>query len=96
LGSLAFVVSCAAASFLVLAVFVRFVNVRTRLSEVLRENAYGIYLVHFPFVNWLGYTMLPLALPAVAKGAVVFVGAAGASLGTSIALRRVPVVARTL
>jgi hypothetical protein len=31
----------------------------------LSTNAYGIYLIHYPFVVWLQFAMLELALPAV-------------------------------
>jgi surface polysaccharide O-acyltransferase-like enzyme len=93
---LTFVLSCAASSFAFLALFIRFVKSRSRLFESLSRNFYGIYLVHYAFVSWLQYALLPAALPAVAKGFMVFAGALALSWGTAAALRRIPAVGRVL
>jgi len=91
-----FVLSCAASCFVFLALFVRFVRSRSRLFDSLSANSYGIYLVHYAFVSWLQYALLPASLPAVAKGAVVFLGSLALSWGAASAIRRIPGVARVV
>jgi len=91
-----FVLSCAVTSLAFLALFVRFARSRTAIFDSLRDNAYGIYLLHYACVSWLQYTLLGAALPAVVKGTLVFAGALVLSWAVSAALRRVPAVARVL
>jgi surface polysaccharide O-acyltransferase-like enzyme len=62
--------------------------------DSLPDNAYGIYLIHYAFVSWLQYALLKTALPAIAKGAVVFLGTLALSWSFTAALRRIPGVAR--
>jgi peptidoglycan/LPS O-acetylase OafA/YrhL len=91
-----FVLSCAASSLAFLALFIRFVRSRSPLFDSLSANSYGIYLVHYAFVSWLQYSLLPASLPAVAKFAVVLLGALALSWGTSAAIRRIPAAARVV
>jgi len=91
-----FAVSCAASCFAFLAIFIRFANKRQPLLESLSRNSYGIFLVHFVFVSWLGYWMLGFALPAIVKFGFVFAGALALSWGTTICLRRIPGVAKVV
>jgi surface polysaccharide O-acyltransferase-like enzyme len=91
-----FVLSCAATSLAFLALFLHFVRSRSRRLESLSANSYGIYLVHYAFVSWLQYALLPASLPGYAKFAIVFCGALGLSWLTSAALRRIPAVARVV
>jgi surface polysaccharide O-acyltransferase-like enzyme len=70
-----FVVSCAAATFAFLGTFIRFTKKRHPLWESLRDNSYGIYLIHYVIVSWLQYSLLKISLSAPAKGLVVFAGA---------------------
>jgi surface polysaccharide O-acyltransferase-like enzyme len=88
--------SCAASCFGFLALFVRFANRRTRALDSLSDNEYGIYLIHYAFVSWLGYAMLAAPLPAVVKFALVFAGVLALSWSVSAALRRIPAVARAV
>lgn len=90
-----FVLSCAASSFFLLAVFLRF-SKGGRVWQSLNQNAYGIYLLHYAFVSWLQYAMLGVALPAVLKFTVVLVGAIGLSWGASAGLRRHPGIAKVI
>jgi surface polysaccharide O-acyltransferase-like enzyme len=96
LSGLMFVLCCAVTSFALLALFLRFTETHTPILDSLARNAYGIYLVHFGFVLWLQYALLPAALPAAAKVAVVFPGAVLTSWIVIAALRRIPVVARVI
>jgi len=92
----AFVLCCGACGFALLALFRRFANARSRLFDSLSDNAYGIYLVHYGFVLWLQYALLPANFPAIVKAALVFSGALALSWGTTAALRRIPAVARVI
>jgi hypothetical protein len=91
-----FALSCAASSFAVMAVFVRFARSRSGLFDSLARNAFGIFLVHFVFVSWLGYALLGANLPVLAKFLLVFAGALGLSWIATALLRRIPGVARVL
>jgi peptidoglycan/LPS O-acetylase OafA/YrhL len=91
-----FCFSCAASSFAFLAVFLRFARSRSRIFDSLSANSYGIYLVHYAFVSWLQYALLPAGLPAMAKGAIVLLGALALSWSVSAAIRRIPAVARVV
>jgi peptidoglycan/LPS O-acetylase OafA/YrhL len=90
----AFVLACAASVLAASALAVRFARARVPALESLRDNAYGMYLVHYAFVTWLQYAVLRAALPAAAKGVIVFATAAALSWLTIAALRRIPAVAR--
>jgi peptidoglycan/LPS O-acetylase OafA/YrhL len=95
-GGLAFVLTCAALSLAATAVFVRFARTPAPALDSLRDNAYGMFLVHYPFVTWLQYALLNANLPAVAKGAIAFVGATVLSWSAVAAMRRIPTVARVI
>jgi len=96
-ADLAYVLACFASSFAVLAVAVRFVRQqRSPLCDAIKGNAYGMYLVHYPFIVWLQYALLGFAWLAVAKAALVFSGTVIASWSLAGTLRRVPVVARVI
>src|SRR5262249_27783711 len=51
-ADLMFTITCATTSLALLAVFVRFVKKSRGVFDSLRDNAYGMYLVHYAFVNW--------------------------------------------
>ena len=95
-GGFAFVLACAALSFAVLAVFLRFVRKTGPLGASLQANAYGMYLTHYVFTAWLGWLMLPQAWGGLAKGLVAFGGAVVLSWLTTMALRRMPLLGRIL
>lgn len=99
-AQIGFALSCAASSFFLIAVFLRFDFGRgaraRRFWDSLSGNAYGIYLVHYVFVLWLQYALLKLMLPGAAKGTIVFAAAVILSWITVAALRRVPGVARVV
>jgi peptidoglycan/LPS O-acetylase OafA/YrhL len=91
-----FAVACFANSFGVLAVALRFAAIQSRVLDSLKANAYGMYLVHYVFVVWLQYALLPEGFPAVAKAAIVFGATVLSSWGASAALRRLPAIARVI
>jgi peptidoglycan/LPS O-acetylase OafA/YrhL len=93
---LVFTITCATTSMAMLAVFVRFAKNSRRMFDSLRDNAYGIYLVHYAFVSWLQYAMLKSQLSGFAKLSIVFSLAVALSWITTAALRRIPAVARII
>jgi Acyltransferase family len=95
-GDLGFVLSSATSGFAFLALFVRFARRRNRMFDSLRDNAYGIYLLHYAFVSWLQYALLQAPLPGLVKGVAVSLGALALSWGATAALRRSPAVARVI
>ncbi|HKA88564.1 MAG TPA: acyltransferase [Haliangiales bacterium] len=92
----AFVLSCAASSFGFLAVFVRFARTSRRALDDLRDNAYGMYVVHYAFSAWLQFALLGAPLPGVAKGALAVAGTIALSWSAVAALRRIRAVARVI
>ncbi len=55
---------------------------RRRWLDSLSVNAYGMYLVHYPFVVWMQYALLNAPLPAIVKAALVFAVAVALSWAT--------------
>jgi len=94
IGSVGFVLSCAASSCAMLALFLRFARRSNAIGDSLRDNAYGVYLVHYVFVSWLQYSLLSSSMGTATKGTLVTVGALALSWATSAALRTVPAVRR--
>ena len=94
IGGAIYVLVCASLSFAFLAIFVRFAQRRSALWDSLSGNEYGIYLIHYAFVSWVQFALLPTAMPAIAKGPIAFGCALALSWSTSAALRRIPAVAR--
>ncbi|HJU16954.1 MAG TPA: acyltransferase [Stellaceae bacterium] len=90
LGDLSFVLACFGNCFAVLAIALRFAAGRAPLLDSLKDNAYGMYLVHYVFVVWMQYALRRIPLPAVAKAAFVFTVTLLSSWGTTAALRLAP------
>ncbi len=85
---LAAALAVASACFCFAAVFLRFATTSRAAAASLAENAYVIYLIHYAFVVWLQYALLDAALPAIAKGFVVFAVALTLSWGAAAGLGR--------
>ena len=96
ISGLVFIMCCGTTSFATLALFLRFANTRAPVLDSLSRNAYGIYVVHFGFVLWMQYVLLPAALPAAAKAATVLTVALVASWMATAALRQIPGVGRVI
>jgi peptidoglycan/LPS O-acetylase OafA/YrhL len=95
-NGLAYVTCCATTSFAVMAVFVRFARRRSTVWDSLAANAYGMYLIHYVFVTWIQFALLPSDLPALSKCVLVFSSVLALSWGSVALLRRIPVVGRVL
>jgi hypothetical protein len=95
-ANLGFVLASVAACFALLAVFLRFATTRSAILGRLSENAYGIYLVHYPYAIWLQYALLGFAFSAIFKGAIAFSAALLLSWATIAAMCRIPIGARLM
>jgi surface polysaccharide O-acyltransferase-like enzyme len=68
----AFPFACAAGVMAYLGMALRLLRARDGALDSLSKNAYGIYLVHYVFVLWLGYALVGVPLNAPAKMMIVF------------------------
>ena len=93
---IAFATSCAASSFAFLAVFLRFVKARGALAQSLCGCSYGIYLVHYPIVNWLQHGALSVQVSGFVKGVTIAVVGLGLSWGLVHILRQARWMARII
>jgi peptidoglycan/LPS O-acetylase OafA/YrhL len=85
-AALGFVVACASGCFVLLALCLRFAPERARILDSLSANAYSMYLLHYIFIVWLQFAMLPVALFAAGKAAVVFAVTLVLSWSAAVAL----------
>lgn len=69
-----------------IALFNRFFNHYSTIFNSLAENAYAIYLIHYPIVIWLQYALLEYHWPAVTKFMLVFISSLLLSWGISYLL----------
>lgn len=91
-----FVFACLCNCLGVLAVALRFATKWHSWLDSLSQNAYAMYLVHYPFVIWLQYALLPLDTPGVIKAGTVFVGTLALSWGSAGAFRRLSPIAAAM
>lgn len=86
--------SAACATFTILAALGfarRHLGAPSRLAESLRQNSYGIFLLHYPLVSWSQFALLGAPLPAALKFLVSFGVALSGSWLLTILLRQTPV-----
>jgi glucans biosynthesis protein C len=88
--------SCAASSIAFLAVFRRRIHSANKIWDSLTANAYGIYLVHYIFVLWVQFLLLPVALPALVKFTLTFTGALLLSWMLTAQARKIGIVRKWL
>lgn len=91
-----FAVSCAASSFAVLSLTLRHGARHSPLLASLRDNAYGIYLIHYVVVTWIQYALLSLRLSGLTKGLIAFTTATATSWVATATLRRLALAKRLL
>ena len=87
---ISFALASSSGVFAALALTLRFGAVHSRLLDTLGDNAFGFYVLHYPFVVWLQFALLGTALFAVAKGAIVFAATLLATWVAVVLLRAVP------
>lgn len=92
-----YAVACTLICLAVLALFLRFGQRDKSIFDPLRDDAYGIYVVHYIFVLWLQYALLDAtALGAIPKAVLVFAGTLAISWGVTALLRKLPGAKRVL
>jgi glucan biosynthesis protein C len=72
--------------------FRRFANRKQTLWSSFSTNAYGIYLVHYMWVIWCQYVLLPFALPVLVKFSITLIISVLGSWILTKMLRRIPAV----
>lgn len=95
-ADLGYVLACACGCFFLIAVGLRFAAAPSRLLGTLGGNAYGLYLLHYVFVVWLQFAVLPLPLLAVIKWPIVFAGTLVFTFMTNAAIKRIPLGAQLI
>ncbi len=94
--ALSFVAYSASQTLNIMALFLRFSNDGSSVLDPLRENAYGIYLIHYVPVLWLQYAMYDMSfgpvpqISAIIKAVIVFVLTLLFSWAATAALRKIP------
>ena len=63
-------------------------GVSIRAIHSLRDNAYGMYVIHYVLVSWLQYALLDAVLSGLAKAIFVFTGTLVLSWLITATLRR--------
>ena len=91
-----FALCCVSCSFAFIAVFLKFMGKRKKMLDSLDKNSYGIYIIHYPLISWLHYSLLGTGLPPIAKGLIVFICALLLCWGVTAAARRIPGVTRVI
>ena len=95
-ADLSFVLACACGCFFFLSASLRFGTRRSPMLRSLSVNAYSLYLLHYVFDVWLQYALLPFALFAVVKGAIVFSATVALSWITTLVVQRTTIGARLI
>jgi len=96
LYDLAFVGSCLASIGACLSFFKQKVTRPARIWTNLSANAYTIYIVHYGFVTWLQFALLPVGIPVFVKFLLVFIGATSLSWLCSNLARRNTLIAQLM
>ena len=91
-----FALACVAGCSFLFAASLRFGLKPSPALASLSANAYSLYLVHYVFVVWMQFALLPANLPAVIKAPIVFVVTLVASWIVVLAVQRVPFGARLM
>jgi surface polysaccharide O-acyltransferase-like enzyme len=92
----AFASFSAAMAFTVPATSLRLAHSGLKLLDAMQPSAYGIYLTHYMFIIWLQYFVYDPAFPAAVKAGIVFAGTLAGSWLLTLALRKIPIVARMI
>jgi glucans biosynthesis protein C len=93
-ADVSYAVACAGSCFFALAGSLRFGARHVRILSRWAENAFGMYLLHYPFVVWLQYALLGVALFAIAKATIVIGGSVLLAWAMSVAMRSLPIASR--
>jgi surface polysaccharide O-acyltransferase-like enzyme len=89
-SDVSFVVACAGGCCCLIAASLRFGLRPSRALTSLSTNAYSLYLVHYVFIVWMQFALLPLPLLAVVKAPIVFMVTLALSWVIILAVQRIP------
>ena len=67
---------------------------RNVFFDSLSENSFGIYITHYMFTIWIQYFLLNITMPPILKLTIAFAGSLLLSWGTSVVIRKIPLVRR--
>lgn len=96
IDAVAFAFFSAAQTFNLLALFLRFNSDGASILDPLRENSYGIYLIHYVPMLWLQYALFNVSLApvmqvtAILKAVIVLILTLALSWAATVALRKIP------
>jgi hypothetical protein len=97
-----YALACTVICLAVLAVFLRFGQSEKSILDPIRDDAYGIYAVHYVPLLWLQYALLnfsfstAITVSAIIKAVIVFVLTLASSWAATAALRKIPGAKRVL
>jgi surface polysaccharide O-acyltransferase-like enzyme len=97
-----YAVGCVMICLAVLALFLRFGQSEKSILDPLRDDAYGIYAVHYIGILWLQYALLNISfapimqISAIIKAVIVFTLTLALSWAATSALRKIPGAKRVL
>ena len=97
-----YAIACVTICLAVLALFLRFGQGERSIFDPFREDAYGMYVVHYIAILWLQYSLLDISfapvaqLSAIIKAVIVFSVTVGVSWAATAALRKIPGAKRVL
>lgn len=97
-----YAIACTTICLAALALFLRFAQSEKSILDPLRDDAYGIYAVHYIPLLWLQYALLDVSfstmitVSAIIKATIVFVLTLASSWAVTSALRKIPGAKRVL
>ena len=97
-----YAIACTTICLAVLSLFLRFAQGEKSILDPLRDDAYGIYAVHYIAVLWLQYALLnvsfstAITVSAIIKAVIVFAVTLASSWAVTAALRKIPGAKRVL
>jgi glucans biosynthesis protein C len=93
-ADVSYAAAAAGCCFFALAGSLRFGARPVRILSNWAENAFGMYVLHYPFVVWLQYALLGVAFFALAKATIVIAGAVLLAWAMTVAMRSLPIASR--
>lgn len=91
-----YVLCCVTCSLAFIALFLRFIKNKNKLSTSLDKNSYGIYIIHYPLISWIQYSLLGTSLSPHVKGPVVIFSTLILCWLFIATMRRIPQVAKII
>ncbi len=88
--SILFVIFSAAITFAIMGYFLHYKKSGRSMLDPLQHDAYGIFLVHYPFVLWIQYWLYDFHWPAIVKALIAFVATLIVSWAATALLRKIP------